>query len=111
LLHILSELAVPRTLKDAKIESRAARTRLKTGRDYWKTLEPARLHLGYRRKSKDQAGLWLARRYKGGERYLIASLGLADDLNDSGPSILSYAAAARAAHAHIWDGPARRRAS
>ena len=71
---------MPRTLKDAKIESRASRSRLKTGRDHWKTLEPARLHLGYRRKAKDQAGLWLARRYKGGERYQIAPLGLADDL-------------------------------
>jgi integrase len=39
----------------------------------------------------------------GGERYRVVPLGLADDLADAGPGILSFAAAARAAHAHVWD--------
>jgi hypothetical protein len=99
---------MPRTVADAKIETRAARARLAARRKvYWKTLEPGQLHLGYRRRTKDTAGTWLARRYKGGERYSVAPLGLADDLEDAGPGIFSFADAARAAHAHVWDIVAR----
>jgi integrase len=93
---------MPRTIRDAKLESRAARARLTPGnKAYWKTLEPGRLHLGYRRKVKDQPGLWLARHYKGGERYQVAPLGLADDFSEAG-DVLSFAEAQRAAHDHKW---------
>lgn len=86
-----------RTIRDAKLETRAARARLATSkRPYWKTLVPDRLHLGYRKKSKDQPGTWLARRYIGGERYRIAPLGIAVD--DFDHSAVSYEKALRLAH-------------
>jgi integrase len=91
-----------RTIRDSKLESRAARMRLELGKKpHWKTLVPGKLHLGYRRKSKDLPGQWLARHYKGSERYQIAPLGLADDFEDQG-DVLSFAAAQRAAHAYQW---------
>jgi integrase len=99
---------VPRTLKDAKIESRAARARLPIG-DHWRTIEPQRLHLGYRKRAKDQAGQWLVRRYLGNQRYNVAPpLGVADDLVDAGPGVLSYAEAQRLAHSYLWDSSHRR---
>ena len=61
-----------RTMRDAKIETRAARDRLKPGREtHYKTLLPGQLALGYRRKEKDQPGLWLLRRYIGNQRYRV----------------------------------------
>jgi hypothetical protein len=100
-----------RTVRDAKLESRAARDRLPVGpKTYWKTLEPGQLHLGYRRKAKDQPGLWLARRYKGHERYQVVPLALADDYTDN-PGTMTYAEAQRAAHSVVWaTAPAGRRA-
>lgn len=98
-----------RTIRDSKLESRAARTRLPLGpKTHWKTLEPGQLHLGYRRKVKDQPGLWLARRYKGAERYQVVPLALADDFTE-GAGVLSYAEAQRAAHTVRWTTAPRRR--
>ena len=95
-----------RTIRDSKIETRAARARLTPGRKpYWKTLEPGKLHLGYRRKKKDEPGVWLVRRYKGDERYSIAPLGLADDFSDEA---MSYAEAQRLAHEHRIDTHGRK---
>jgi len=92
-----------RTIRDNRLESRAARARLPVGmKPHWKTLEPGQLHLGYRRKAKDQPGLWLARRYKGKERYQVRPLGLADDFQDARDGVLSFADAQRAAHAVQW---------
>ena len=94
---------MPRTIRDAKLETRAARHRLvPAGRKpYWKTLIPGELHLGYRRKTKDEPGMWLVRRYIGHERYRVAPLGLADDFQDpDGESILHFAEAQRRAVEH-----------
>lgn len=81
-----------RTVRNAKLESRAARERLASGsKPHWKTLIPGKLHLGYRRKANGQAGTWLLRHYLGGERYRVAPLGAADDLQPSdGAIVLSY---------------------
>ena len=89
-----------RTIRDSKLETRAARHRLAPGRKpYFKTLIPSALALAYRRKKKDEPGLWLVRRYVGGERYRIAPLGLADDFQDADErTILSFAEAQRRAH-------------
>ena len=88
---------MPRTIRDEKLETRAARARLAPQpKAYWKTLEPGRLHLGYRRRRKDAPGIWLARRYIGGERYRVAPLGVADDFDDGA---MSFAEAQRAAYA------------
>jgi integrase len=102
-----------RTIRDSKLETRAARDRLAPGkRPHWKTLVPGALHLGYRRKRKDAPGQWLARHYKGDERYLIRPLGLADDFEDvparPAPvegSVLTFAEAQRLAHAQDWGKP------
>lgn len=89
-----------RTVRDSKLETRAARDRLKPGKKpHWKTLVPGKLHMGYRRKHKDQPGKWLIRIYVGEERYRVVPLGLADDFQE-GEGYLSFADAQKAAHAH-----------
>ena len=92
-----------RTVRDAKLETRAARARLTPGRKpHFKTLIPGKLHLGYRRKRQDQPGTWIARQYVGRERYKVTPLGLADDFQDAGQGsdVKSFADAQRAAFAH-----------
>jgi integrase len=94
---------MPRTVRDAKLETRAARDRLHTGQTpHFKTLVPGKLHLGYRRKKKDLPGQWLVRHYLGSERYHVAPLGLADDFQDAADDadVLTFADAQRAALAH-----------
>jgi hypothetical protein len=77
-----------RTVRDAKLETRTARARLKEGSAYWRTLVPGQLHLGYRKRRADAPGSWVARRYIGLDaggvgRYRKQRLGLADDFQDS----------------------------
>ena len=97
-----------RTVKDARLETRAARGRLAVGpRPHWKTLTPV-LHLGYRRKVVGQAGMWLARHYRGAERYQVMLLGIADDVGE-GEGVLSFAMAAKLAHSVRWGETKRRR--
>ena len=82
-----------RTLRDATLDSRASRNRLKPGKEtHYKTLLPGKLHLGYRRKEKDAPGLWLVRRYIGNKSYRVSELGLADDFQDvsSGVGVISF---------------------
>src|SRR5262249_7686149 len=67
------EGAMPRTLRDAALETRAARGRLKArGKPYYRALEPG-LHLGYRRPQAG-AGKWLARHYVGNQAYELEIL-------------------------------------
>jgi hypothetical protein len=92
-----------RTVRDAKLETRAARDRLPPGRTpHFKTLVPGKLHLGYRRKKKDMLGQWLVRHYLGRECYHTAPLGLADDFQDAPDDgdFLTFAEAQRATHEH-----------
>jgi integrase len=94
---------MPRTIRDSKLETRAARDRLKPSKKpYWKTVVPGALALGYRRKKKDLPGQWLVRRYIGQERYRVAPLGVADDFQDvgEGTRVLNFAEAQKAALAH-----------
>jgi integrase len=113
LVDILSEGSVARTIRDAKLETRAARDRLKAaGRKvHFKTLIPGKLHLGYRRKRKDEPGQWLARHYLGSERYRVVPLGVADDFHDTGEGagVLDFAEAQRLALASRADEDAPRR--
>jgi integrase len=80
---------MPRTVRDAQLETRAARHRLSPrGEPYYRAIEEG-LHLGYR-KPKAGTGKWLARFYWRG-RYQYEPLGPADDLSDGdGVAILSY---------------------
>jgi integrase len=85
-----------RTIRDAALETRTARGRLKpTGQPYYRGLEPG-LHLGYR-KPRAGAGKWLARLNVEG-KYSYHPLGTADDFSDpDGRIILSYKQAQDAA--------------
>jgi integrase len=88
-----------RTVRDAKLETRAARDRLKPrAKPYWRTIIPQALHLGYRRRNGGGAGWWVARRYTKtvgpGSPYRVETIGLADDYHDAdGDTVLSYAQA------------------
>src|SRR5262249_47276080 len=81
--------AMARTVRDASLETRTARARLKPrGEPYYRAIEQG-LHLGYR-KPKSGTGKWLAR-IAGGNRYTYEPLGPADDFSDAdGVAILSY---------------------
>jgi integrase len=82
-----------RHLRNPKIESRAARAKLRpTGRPTYFDLG-GKLHLGYRR-GKSPAGVWVGRHYLGGEKYRSETLGLADDVADAnGVDVLTFAQA------------------
>jgi integrase len=86
-----------RTLRDAKVETRAARERLKArGKPYWRELEPG-CHLGYRRNS-GKAGRWCVRHYAGQQTYQVETFATADDYSDAdGTAILNYRQAQAAA--------------
>jgi integrase len=102
-----------RTVRDAKLETRAARDRLKPReKPYWRTIIPQVLHLGYRRRKSGAAGYWVERRYVRrdgpGSPYRIETIGLADDYQDAnGDTVLSFAQAqARAVERReALDGP------
>jgi integrase len=103
-----------RTLRDSKLETRAARERLNPrGKPYWKSLEEG-LHVGYRRL-RGRPGRWVLRHYVGGQTYQVETIATADDYSDAdGVAILSYRQAqakarermvARAHHAAGKHGP------
>jgi integrase len=105
---------VARTIRDAALETRTARGRLKPrGKPYYRALESG-LHLGYRRPLAG-AGKWIARHYIGGQSYQVEAIGTADDYSDAdGVAVLSYRQAqatarermvARAHHAAGKHGP------
>jgi integrase len=79
-----------RTVRDANLDTRASRSRLKPrGKPYYRVLEPG-LHLGYRRLSGG-AGKWVARHYAGGQTYTVETIATADDYSDAdGIAILSF---------------------
>jgi integrase len=90
-----------RTLRDSKLDTREARTRLKVrSRPYWRLIEPG-LHLGYRRLA-GRPGSWCVRRYVGSQSYTVAALkGVADDYADAdGETVLDFAQAQQAALRH-----------
>ncbi len=84
-----------RTVKDEKLESRAAREKLAPrGKPYFRAIEPG-LHLGYRkakgRPGQRVAGAWVVRRYIGDQSYAVERIGAADDFMDAdGAAVLSF---------------------
>lgn len=84
-----------RTVKDVRLDSRAARERLAPRKKpYYRTIETGR-HLGYYKGLR--TGSWLARTYDGA-RYAEKKLGLADDVLDAnGHDVLSFSSAQAAA--------------
>jgi integrase len=79
-----------RTIRDALLDTRTARSRLKArAKPYWRGLEPG-LHIGYRRPATG-AGKWLARHYIGDQKYEVETIAIADDFSDAdGVAILDF---------------------
>src|SRR5262245_51525832 len=92
-----------RKIKDANLDSKAARRKLAPrSKPYWRLVERG-LHLGYRRHA-DMAGPWIVRQYVGDQRYQEIAIGIADDLSDAdGVAILTYWQAVDKARARMKD--------
>jgi integrase len=97
---------VPRKVRDASLETRTARSRLKVAhKPYFRLIEPG-LHLGYR-KLASGPGTWVARRYTGDGKYSVrnlltpgGALVVADDFSDAdGRAVLSFGQAQQQAKA------------
>jgi hypothetical protein len=92
-----------RRIKDASLDSKAARRKLTPrSKPYWRSVERG-LHLGYRRHA-EMAGPWIVREYVGGQQYREEAIGIADDLSDAdGVKILTYWQAIDKARARTKD--------
>jgi integrase len=91
-----------RTLKDAKLDTRAARLRFEQKREpYWRSISEG-LAVGYRKGAK--GGTWIARHYCTDHGRRFQSVGTADDVVDAdGEHILSFAQAQEAARKWFAD--------
>src|SRR5690242_13124803 len=70
-----------RTVRDAALESRTARARLKpSGKPYYRSIDPG-LHLGYRKGIA--GGKWVMRWYIGEGDYRLETIGVVDDTADA----------------------------
>src|SRR5271167_2781564 len=79
-----------RRVRNSRIESRAARAKLKPSSAPTYADLGGKLHLGYRSSAKG-AGSWVARRYAGAGRYLTETIAEADDLADAdGLGVLDF---------------------
>ena len=68
---------MPRAVKDAKLDTRTARAKLApSGKPYFHAIDHG-LHLGYRKGAR--AGRWVARIYRGDQKYVVETIGTADD--------------------------------
>ena len=76
-------------VRDADLENRAARSKLKArGKPYYKVVGPG-LHVGYRKGKR--AGMWVVRRYAGASSYVVQTIAEADDYADAnGTDVLSF---------------------
>jgi integrase len=86
-----------RTVKEANLSTRAARTRLEpSGKPYFRALDEG-LHLGYRKGARGAA--WVVRWYAGDEAYKVETLdGRPDDvLEADGETVLTWPQAQAAA--------------
>ena len=82
-----------RTVRDAKLDSRAARARLPASKEpHWRSIEHG-AHLGYYKGIR--GGAWIARfRPAGGGAYAKSRIGKADDILDAdGMSVLTFSQA------------------
>ena len=89
-----------RRVRDAKLETRTARTKLPVrGNPYYRSVGPD-IHLGYRKGA--DARRWVARTNIGGGAYSMQIIGDADDLMDAdGEKILSFDQAQEKARALV----------
>jgi integrase len=97
-----------RRLKDAALDSRTARLKLKPRREpYWKAIQRG-VHLGYRRLA-GASGSWNVRAYSNGA-YRFDGIGTADDLADAdGVTVLDFWQAVETVRQRMnGEAPARR---
>ena len=85
-----------RTVRDTKLETRAARAGLpQSSKPYFRSIDPG-LQLGYRRGKR--GGKWVVRWYAGEGRYVVDTIGTADDHAEAdGVRTLAYRQAQAAA--------------
>ena len=85
--------------EDAKLASKTARAKFPAEDTIrWRVLEKGKLHIGYRKRLANVAGLWLARSYIGDGKYAKTTIGTADDFEPAdGVKILDYFQAQQAA--------------
>lgn len=104
-----------RSVRDALLDTRTARSRLKAaGKPYYRQLEPG-LSLGYR-KALSGPGKWVIRHHLGGKAdYETETFGTADDFSDAdGIAILNFWQAQVKARERMVErahGPAKIKAS
>jgi integrase len=81
-----------RTVRDANLQTRAARLRLKPrGKPYYRGVDHG-LHIGYRRSPS--VGRWVVRVYIGDQNYKVETIGTADDVADAdGVAVLNWSQA------------------
>ena len=93
-----------RRVRDAQLETRTARSKLKPrGKPYYRSIGPD-IHLGYRKG--DNAHRWVARTYLGNGAYSMQVIGDADDLLDAdGETILNFFQAQDRARALVEKQP------
>jgi integrase len=91
-----------RTLRDAKLDTRSARLKLKVRREpYWRSISEG-LAIGYRKGAK--GGTWIARHYSAEEGRRYFAIGTADDVADAdGAHVLSFAQAQEGARRWFGD--------
>jgi len=78
-----------RSARDAKLEARTARLKLKAGVRHWKGIGKG-LALGYRR-TKEGFGTWGARLLQSDGKYALKAIGAADDYQDAnGVDVFDY---------------------
>jgi integrase len=87
---------MPRSVRDAKLETRTARAKLAIqGKPHFRALDPG-LHLGYRRGL--EGGSWSVRMYIGDGNYQLTRIGVADDMADAdGVAVMNFTQAQAAA--------------
>jgi integrase len=101
-----------RRLREATLDTKAARAKLKPrGKPYWRAISRG-LHLGFR-KNKTPPDVWLARRYIGGEQYSEQRIGAADNehRDADGAEVLDYYQALDRAKALARDAAEQARAA
>jgi integrase len=85
-----------KTVRERTMDSAAARAKLKaSGKPYWRCIDPG-MHLGYRKGLS--GGKWVLRRYLGDEKYIVETIGAADDHSPAdGDTVLDFFQAQRRA--------------
>jgi integrase len=83
------EFYMGRRVSDKNLDSRDARSKLKArGKPYWRLIGKG-LHIGYRKGKR--GGVWVVRRYLGGQSYQVETIAQADDvLGADGDRVLDF---------------------